>query len=105
MLLLYRVEAKCDSTGPWITMKVCRPKYEKTETFKIEKYGFFRRKRRVVDECNLHNEDAAVYEAYVEAQQCIAKISSKYDFIRLTATSRESGEISTVLQSPPVEKD
>jgi hypothetical protein len=107
MLLLYRVEIRSGTAvDGWYTVKTCRPKYKKTETFKIEKYGLFKlKKRRVVDQCTIHNEAAAVNDAFIAASQCIAKFSPKHDRIRLSATYRKNGELSTTVLSTTAGKD
>jgi hypothetical protein len=96
MLLLYRVEAYDANNRQWFTLKICRPPYRKTETYRIEKWGFLKlRKRRVVDNCVIHNEKSAVEIAFDEALQYAYENRKARPVMRIQSEVRVDGTLIT----------
>ena len=100
MLLLYRVEG-LTVEGIWGTIRVCRPPYRKTEMFKMERYGLFRlKKRRVVIDCVIHNKSEADAAAWKDALKHFNHNRGGYKELRITATKRVNGVLSTETVKP-----
>lgn len=96
MLLLYRVEGR-NEPHQWETIRICRPPYRKTETFKTECYGFLKlkKKRQVVTSCVIHNQEEASEIAFSEAQKYMHKNRDGYQQVRIAATHLIEGDLET----------
>jgi len=95
MLLFYQVEGRNESGG-WEIIRVCRLAYRKTETFKMKPYGFLRlKKRRVVTDYVIHNKSEADAAAWKDALKHFNLNRDSYKELRITATKRISGVLST----------
>ena len=100
MLLLYRVEG-LTVDGIWKTVRVCRLAYRKTETFKTERYGLFKlKKRKIITSCNIHNRIEADVTAWEEALKHFRKNKALFEELRIKATSRIDGVLSTEVVNP-----
>lgn len=100
MLILYRVEG-LTAGDIWETIRVCRLPYRKTETFKMERYGLLKlKKRRVITNCVIHNKSEADAAAWKDALKHFNRNMDGYKKLRITATKKIDGVLSTEVVKP-----